>query len=182
MRRFGWFELGFTEDFLVRLFSNAGFTARRIECQASVYGEGYIFEHRGASVVPSEVWLSKDVEAGWNNPEPNGRWTKSESRLYLDTLESFTALVIDATNHHPVGQSIEITYGSQTLVVPFAPGERKEILVGAHRKAPEIVIRSPVYVPAKDHDPKSDDSRALGIFVHSISYFDKSSLDARSAV
>jgi SAM-dependent methyltransferase len=170
MRRFGWFELGFTEDFLVRLFLNAGFSAKRIECEASVYGEGYTFNHRGKTIELGQEWLSRDVAAGWNNPEPNGRWTKSESRLYLDATDSFRLLAIDATNHHPFTQLAEITYGSATCVVHFSPGEHKEIVVNANKKAPQIVIRTQAHVPASGDRPKSNDPRSLGVFIHSVTY------------
>jgi SAM-dependent methyltransferase len=165
MRRFGWFELGFTEDFLVRLFINAGFSAQRIECPSSVYGEGYTFKHRAETIDLSKEWLSQDVEFSWNNPEPNGRWTKSESRLYLDVTNSFHMLVVDVTNHHPFMQSVEVTYGTETYFTQFSPGERKEIEIKADRKAPQILFRACTHVPDESSDPRS-----LGIFVHFISY------------
>ncbi len=165
MRRFGWFELGFTEDFLIRLFTNAGFSAQRMECPSSVYGEGYTFKHRPKTIDLSKEWLSQDVDFSWNNSEPNGRWTKSESRLYLDVTDSFHMLVADVTNHHPFVQSVEVTYGSDTYITEFCPGERKEIAVKADRKAPQILFRARTHVPDQSSDP-----RPLGIFVHFISY------------
>jgi 2-polyprenyl-3-methyl-5-hydroxy-6-metoxy-1,4-benzoquinol methylase len=165
MRRFGWFELGFTEDFLIRLFANAGFSAQRIECPSSVYGEGYAFKHRAERIDLSKEWLSQDVDFSWNNPEVNGRWTKSESRLYLDATDSFRMLVVDVTNHHPFVQSVEVTYGTETYLTQFSPGERKEIAIKADRKAQQILFRARTHVPEGSSDPRS-----LGIFVHSISY------------
>jgi len=170
VKRFGWFELGFTEDFLVSIFSSAGFSAQRFECQPSIYGEGYEFKHRGARLELGSEWLSKDIEAGWNNPEPNGRWTKAESTLYLDMTDSFGELVLDATNHHPFVQSVEIEYGSATLVTKFNPGERKEVSIAAAEKASKIIVRTRAHTPARDYSPKAQDSRSLGIFVHAIEY------------
>jgi SAM-dependent methyltransferase len=170
MRRFRWFELGFTEEFLIGLFLNAGFSAQRIECPPSIYGEGYTFTHRGARVDLSQEWLSYDIETGWNNPEPDGCWTKAEARLFLDSTDSFRELVVDATNHHPFAQSVEIAYGNATCVVRFKKGERKEIVINADTKTPQIVFRTPTHVPATGYKTKSEDSRALGIFVHSLMY------------
>jgi hypothetical protein len=170
VRRFGWFELGFTEDFLVRIFANAGFTAQRIECPPTIYGEGYTFKHRGKSLELGSEWLSHDIDGSWNNPESNGRWTKAESRLYLDMTDSFSDLVLDATNHHPWTQSVEVTYGSATMVAKFKSGERKQIVVGAHEKAFQIIIRTRAYTPSIDYEPKAQDSRSLGIFVHAVNY------------
>jgi SAM-dependent methyltransferase len=170
IRRFGWFELGFTEDFLVGLFSGAGFSARRIECEPSIYGVIYLFKHRGASLEPGSEWLSLEIESTWNNPEPNGRWTKAESKLYLDMTDGFSEIVLDATNHHPLVQPVEITYGSVTLVTKFNPGERKQVVISASEKAPQIIMRTRAYIPAVDSSSKSNDSRSLGLFVHAIHY------------
>jgi SAM-dependent methyltransferase len=170
VKRFGWFELGFTEDFLVGLFSSAGFSAQRIECQPTIYGEGYTFKHRGTSLELGNEWLSHDIEVGWNNPEPNGRWTKAESRLNLDMTDSFSELIVDATNHHPFVQPVEITYGSAIFGTKFKPGERKKIVIGADKKASQIIMRTRAYTPASDYSPKAQDSRCLGIFVHAIEY------------
>jgi 2-polyprenyl-3-methyl-5-hydroxy-6-metoxy-1,4-benzoquinol methylase len=170
IKRFGWFELGFTEEFLVSLFSDAGFSARRIECEPSIYGAIYAFKHRGTSLEPGSEWLSFEIESGWNNPEPEGRWTKAESKLYLDTRDGFSELVLDATNHHPFTQPVEITYGSATVVTKFNPGERKQVVISANEKAPQIVIRTRAYIPAADPSRKASDSRSLGLFVHAIHY------------
>ena len=131
---------------------------------------GYTSSTGGRNREPGSEWLSYDIEAGWNNPEPNGRWTKAEARLYLDMTDSFSELIIDATNHHPFVQPVEITYGSATLDTKFNPGERKEIVIGANKKASQIIIRTRVYSPASDYSPKAQDSRSLGIFVHAIEY------------
>jgi SAM-dependent methyltransferase len=63
VRRFHWFELGFTEDFLVGLFTNAGFTGERIECTMSSLGEGYLFKHRGAKIDMAKGWLPFDADS-----------------------------------------------------------------------------------------------------------------------
>jgi 2-polyprenyl-3-methyl-5-hydroxy-6-metoxy-1,4-benzoquinol methylase len=170
IKRFGWFELGFTEDFLVSLFSGAGFSARRIECEPSIYGVIYAFKHRGASLEPGSEWLPLEIESAWNNPEPNGRWTKAESKLYLDMTDGFSEIVLDATNHHPMAQPVEITYGSARFVTKFNPGERKQVVISANEKAPTIIIRTRAHIPAADSSAQANDPRSLGLFVHAIHY------------
>ena len=44
MRSTRWFELGFTEAFVYELFGRAGFSGRRVDCEASLFGRLYIFE------------------------------------------------------------------------------------------------------------------------------------------
>src|ERR1700737_3852944 len=62
--------------------------------------------------------------------------------------DSFRERVLDATNHPPFVQPVEISYGSATLVAKFSPGERKEIVIGTDEKASQIVIRTRPYTPA----------------------------------
>jgi SAM-dependent methyltransferase len=43
MRKTGWFELGFTQQFLLRFFSKYGFLGEHIECTPSLFGDLYRF-------------------------------------------------------------------------------------------------------------------------------------------
>jgi 2-polyprenyl-3-methyl-5-hydroxy-6-metoxy-1,4-benzoquinol methylase len=170
VRRFGWLELGFTEDFLVGLFTDAGFTAERIECAPSIHGTGYIFKHRGPKLQIAEQWFPDSSAAGWNNPEEHGRWTKAEAQLRLDTTDNFRTLEIDAQNHHPFTQSVEFRYGDSVTTVRFGTGERKTMVIDAARKAPLLTIRTRARVPAENYVLKSRDTRALGILIRSVAY------------
>jgi len=44
VRRQHWFELGFSQAFLYRVFERAGFRGRRIDCDVSEFGRLYVFE------------------------------------------------------------------------------------------------------------------------------------------
>lgn len=48
VRQQRWFELGFTEAFLLELFGREGFEVRRIDCEPSLFGRLYVCEPRGA--------------------------------------------------------------------------------------------------------------------------------------
>lgn len=170
VRRFGWLELGFTEEYILRLFTDAGFVARRIDCQPSIHGSGYIFTLRGDKLELSELWLPDDLDAGWNNPEEHGRWTKNAARLLLDTTDNFRVLEIDAQNHHPFRQSVEFRYGDSVKRADFKTGERKRIAIDASRKAPQLDIRTRTHVPAERLILHTPDTRPLGILIRSISY------------
>ena len=165
-----WFELGFTEDFIVSLFTNAGFVAQRIECPVSKWGEGYIFQHRGPRLELAAHWLPIAESEGWYGAEPHGRWTRERACLSLDASDSFAALEVEATNHHPLEQSVELLYGETAVKEVFRPGERKTLRVPAVSKAPRLTINCRALCPAKDYKTGSADSRALGIFVHSVAY------------
>jgi hypothetical protein len=170
VRIWHWFELGFTEDFLVSLFANAGFVAERMECAASAWGEGYIFRHRPDSIAMRKHWLPADESETWHGQEPDGRWTREESYLTVDATDSFTALEIEAANCHAVQQSLELTYGRTITREDFQPGERRTLRIDAQAKAGRLVFRSKALIPAEDSASGSTDTRALGIFVHQVRY------------
>ncbi len=170
VKEFGWMELGFTEDFLVELLTNAGFAAERVDCAPSVFGSGYLFRHRGPGVDLRSTWLTDTLEAGWNTREDIGRWTKDEARLFLDTTNTFQTLEIDASNRHPFSQTAEFRYGEIVRKVRFGMGERKTITLEATRKAPQLVISAPAHVPARNLLLRSSDTRRLGIMLHSVQY------------
>jgi 2-polyprenyl-3-methyl-5-hydroxy-6-metoxy-1,4-benzoquinol methylase len=44
VRKQRWFELGFSETFLLALFTAAGFKGRRIDCEPTLFGRLYVFE------------------------------------------------------------------------------------------------------------------------------------------
>jgi SAM-dependent methyltransferase len=52
MRQTRWFELGFSEAFLLALFERAGFVGRRVDCEPSLFGRLHIFERTPGSASP----------------------------------------------------------------------------------------------------------------------------------
>jgi 2-polyprenyl-3-methyl-5-hydroxy-6-metoxy-1,4-benzoquinol methylase len=169
IRRYHWFELGFTEEFLTGVFINAGFSAERFEAPASSACDTYRFEHRPERIDLWECWLPSALESGWNSRETQGRWTRGEARLFVDASASFQKLIVVATNHHPFALSVEIEYGPLRLSERFRAGERKELVLGAN-SGRQIVFRSPAYSPARDYLRKRADNRTLGLFVQSLRY------------
>jgi SAM-dependent methyltransferase len=170
MRRFHWFELGFSEEFLVGVFVNAGFSAQRIDGPPSGLSDVYHFKRRAQSILLSQEWLPDALDVGWNTRETDGRWTKGEARLLVDSTDSFSELVILATNHHPFALRLEIVYGGVSHRVRFRAGQHRKIVIPVQMRDRQIMFRSPAYVPARDYWRRRQDSRALGIFVHSVSY------------
>jgi SAM-dependent methyltransferase len=161
-----WFELGFSEYFLTTLFVNNGYVAEYFDCPMSIFGQVYSFVPRPTKIELGKYWAPDVDEGGWHAPEPMGRWTREHAAVILDQTDNFEALEITATNHHPNVHPVTITYGDVITVVDFRPGERKSIRIDAGNKAPRIVLSSRTIVPA----PATGDTRALGIYVHSLEY------------
>lgn len=170
VRRFGWLELGFTEEYILRLFTDEGFVARRIDCESSIHGSGYIFQARGDKLLLSEQWFPDDIGSGWNNPEEHGRWTTAHARVLLDTSNNFHSLEIEAQNHHPITQTVDFLYGDSLVTTTFRTGESKTVVIKAASKAPELSIHTKALVPANRYFMRTSDTRALGILIRSIRY------------
>jgi SAM-dependent methyltransferase len=170
MRLRHWFELGFTEDFIVNLFTAAGFVAEPMECSASAYGQGYVFRQRDHRVELGRKWLPLIEGETWHGPETQGRWTKGDTFISLDTTDSFGQLEIDATNYHPCRGVVDVTYGHTKVRETFEAGERKTISIDATVKSPRLAFRTRTLVPEKDYERKAADGRALGIFIGEIRY------------
>ena len=76
---------------------------------------------------------------------------------------------IRATNFLPKVRLVNIDYGDIKTVAQFEPGECRIIRIDAKLKAPRITFASETTVPSYNGLP-SHDTRALGIYIHSISY------------
>ena len=169
IRKFHWFELGYSEDFITNLFVNHGYSAEWIDCPVSIFGLIYSFAPRKSKIELGKHWLPSVDAEGWHAPEPAGRWTREVSSLALDQSESFGALEITATNFLPNMRLLNIEYGDKKIVVKFEPGEYKTVRINAQIKAPRITFACATIVPVGDGSA-SKDTRALGIYLHAIDY------------
>jgi SAM-dependent methyltransferase len=170
MRSRHWFELGFTEDFIVGLFVAAGFTIRKMECAMSIYGAGYICTHRSNRVDMGTQWLPLVEGESWHDAQGDGRWTKTHSYLTLDCTESFGDIELDVINHHPFEQVLDLEYGLTKLRVSVGPGERKTIAIPAQQKARRLDFRCATFVPTPGVGNLVADRRSLGIYVTELRY------------
>ena len=170
VRQFHWLELGFSEDFIVGLFTNAGFVAERMHCPTSIFGDGYILRHRPDRIEMSKQWLPECEGQTWHEPEAEGRWTTSESWLTVDATDSYRMLEIEATNHHRRKQTVEVTLGQSSVVATFRPDEHRIIRLKPDAKAARLKFRSESRLQAKALTKRSSDRRSLGIFVNELRY------------
>lgn len=169
IRKFHWFELGYSEDFITNFFVNNGYNAEWIDCPVSTFGMIYSFAPRASRIHFGKLWLPSVDEEGWHAAEPAGRWTRDVSSLALDQTESFDAIEISATNHHPKNYPVSIEYGNVTTIVNFSPGEHKTIRIDAKIKSPRITFACETIVPGGS-GLVSNDTRSLGIYLHTIDY------------
>jgi 2-polyprenyl-3-methyl-5-hydroxy-6-metoxy-1,4-benzoquinol methylase len=167
VRRRGWLELGFTEQFIMALFTRHGFVGRRMD-GFSAYDRGYVFERRPASIKMSDVWLPDAMELGWHSRDAEGRWTKGDAAILVDTSPTFHSIAIELTNHHRTEQTVRLRHGNALSEASLNPGATAEIAVSALSRAPQILIETSGRVPAEDGI--SNDNRCLGAYVRRIIY------------
>ncbi len=170
VRKQHWFELGFSEDFLCELFINAGFVARRVDCEPSLFGRLHVFERRPDEVNPGLQWLPTVLADEWHGPEADGRWTKSESRWPVEADGSFSAIEVDLANHLQHRQRVIVVYGCTEHPVDLAAGARSTLRLPARPSARALVFRCKTQVLSWFVRMRSGDKRELGIFVRRVRY------------
>ena len=111
-------------------------------------------------------WLPFHEDATWFGHEPNGRWTRGDSRLTVDETESYSQLELEMSNCHARQQLLDIELGATRSRVEFAPGERKTVTLNCEGKAPTLRFRSETFAAAAG----SGDPRLLGVLVHEVRY------------
>jgi 2-polyprenyl-3-methyl-5-hydroxy-6-metoxy-1,4-benzoquinol methylase len=162
-----WYELGFTEEFILGYFFSMGFVYRKRPGMISHYANIYEFLPRPVSINLSEWRLPPDDDYTWHDPEPNGRWSKSRSTITLDRASDWSALRVDLSNFHPKKQTFRLEIDHNSIDLSLFPGERKQFdFRREDGKGPLIIVCEPI-------SPRSygaDDNRELGIFCHSITY------------
>lgn len=169
IRNLRWFELGYSEDFIGNFFVNNGYAAVCFDCPISDFGVTYSFSPRPDNIEMGMHWLPCVDAEGWHAPEQHGRWTRGKSTMALDQTDSFQALDVTVTNHHDTQHALNIDYGGVTTTAYIEAGQTATIRIDAKAKSPKIMFASDTFVPGGP-GMESNDSRALGIFVHSIDY------------
>lgn len=169
VRRFHWFELGFSEDFLYQLFTHAGFTIQRIPCEPSLFGRLYLCELRPAELHMGQQWLPPVLEEGWHAAEPDGRWTRASARLALDPGVRQGQIELDLANLLDGRQTITLQSGEQRLRIVLGPGERRTAQWPASGQA-WLQIDTRTGRPNAFRRWLRGERRSLGVFVRRLRY------------
>jgi 2-polyprenyl-3-methyl-5-hydroxy-6-metoxy-1,4-benzoquinol methylase len=167
-----WYELGFHEEFLVRLFNRNGFLYKKHYGHITNLAIIYEFVRRPAVVKFNEWQFPPDVDSQWNNFDPDGRWTKASSIIPIDCTETWTKLKITCHNHHPALQEVKFRLGDKYVeTVKFRPGELLHVLL--ERPVPLADHADHVTIETETIQPSnygSKDQRHLGIYVKEMEY------------
>lgn len=139
----GWFELGFNEGYIIKLFINNGFVASKYDCNDTHFGITYLFELRKNKIDLSQYWLPYEEEITWNGIETKGqgRWSKDKSIISLDQSNDFKYIKINAVNHDNVAKKIKFIYGDIEVTETFYPGQAKYVKLDAKIKFDQLIIQ-----------------------------------------
>ena len=134
----------------------------------SIYGLLYSFTPRPTRIDLSVHWLPCVDAGGWHASETGGRWTGQSASLAVDQTDTFRRVDNAMSNCCEQPRTLEIEYGGATTSVDFKAGERKVVSLPADAKSPKITFQCETFCPSETS--ASSDTRALGIFVHTIVY------------
>jgi SAM-dependent methyltransferase len=142
IRRWRWFELGFSEDFLYEIFTHHGFVIRKHRCEPSLWGLTYVCERRSREVHLGQTWLPPQLEAqGWYQAESDGRQTRSTARLALDGDDEVAKLELDLVNRNASSINVTVAAGDWAETLVLVPGEHRTI-TWTRNKARWLELRS----------------------------------------
>jgi SAM-dependent methyltransferase len=127
VRRHHWFELGFSEDFLTELFTSHGLTIERFRCEPTLFGRLYQCEPRPDEIHLGKLWMPPVQEEGWHGQEADGRWTRGQARLFLDSRPRGGHVELDLANPLRRPQKVLISCGAWSERLQLAPGEQRTV-------------------------------------------------------
>jgi 2-polyprenyl-3-methyl-5-hydroxy-6-metoxy-1,4-benzoquinol methylase len=125
IRRWHWFELGFSEHFLHEIFAQAGFTIRRHQCEPSLWGRTYVCERWPDELRLAQAWLPPVMEDHWHAPEAEGRRPRRDAYLVLPGGPAAAAqLEIDIANVSATPLTVELSTEDWRQRTQLSPGKR----------------------------------------------------------
>jgi SAM-dependent methyltransferase len=156
IRRNGWMELGFRQDFFVRLMMRCGWLVQFRG--APVYrGWTYIAEAMGGEINLGAPFILFD---GWSEPEGHHRWTVVEhAGLPLpDRRFPVMKIAVEVANFLPTSKWVKIRAGDTIRSAEIHSGKTHLIDLGRTQNVSELLIETTLSrIP--------NDSRTLGIAV-----------------
>ena len=174
VRRHGWMELGFQEDYLLRVLLHEGFVVSRTHVEAlGSFGLLYRGRLHDGRVRPSETLLPSTEAASWAPTPPQSEpwlWAQVDSRLTLDHDLCWAAVTVTVANHLPVPLNATIDTGGAGPATRrcFLPGERVDLSIPLPPEGRELRVWSETAVPALLGI--NADQRPLGVAVEELRY------------
>ena len=167
VRKRGWFEIGFQEDFLLKCFVTRGFVYRKHPGVISSCATVYEFQPKPPLIGLATWSLLPSDDSTWHPVDPGGRWTKARSVITLDSSDPSSAIGVRATNYHHRRRTVRFICGNCVEETIFERAETKEVLLARGSSD------SPLAIECETLCPRAygvSDDRELGIFVEDLRY------------
>jgi hypothetical protein len=163
-------ELGFREDYIVKLLLRHGFSvSRHNNADIGPLGLLYVGTRLDDGLEPGSTLLPGDEAASWNpSGEPGLRFATRRSLLSVADLVGWSEVRLQLQNYlnRPITVALQLGAARHTETVP--PNALSSVVLPVGNGAGPLVIES------ETHCPKelgiNDDPRHLGIALLSLSY------------
>ena len=169
IRRFGWLELGFSENYFIELLERAGFYAERRTYVDYPVANGYLARKATDYIPLSKLLIRSPYADGWNEPDTGGRFTKGSGggSLPMALFSKMKRMVVKLWNHGPKTIRISLFADSVKLVADDIPASSyHELTAEVLHKAKDFRIESASWSPFDLG--LSSDNRMLGVYVVAI--------------
>ena len=160
-----WFELGFQEDYLVRMFIANGFVWTKYPCAMTHYGDAHAFRPRPPRIYLATYSIPSAAGEGWFAPETTGRWTAKQAHLPIDASGRHTHIRFSFANYHSSSMTCTLSCGGQPTT--FQLDSQRQAIVSL---ACVLGTRTANITCAYAGAPSLQDSRVLGIFLQWFEY------------
>jgi hypothetical protein len=161
-------ELGFHEEYLLRLFHRAGWLVRKHPCPLTPIADMFVARKNHGRTSAGELCLPADEAETWHAPEGPLRWTRGRSILTLDSRPRWSAVTLTLTSHNPRPVPVEVACGPNQVRTRLSPGESRPVTVPLPAGTRLLEVVSPVFCPKVLG--LNDDPRQLGVVVGEIAY------------
>jgi 2-polyprenyl-3-methyl-5-hydroxy-6-metoxy-1,4-benzoquinol methylase len=160
IRRFGWFETGFTESYFLDMLLRSGWTCTKSELTGIDASTVFIARRAKGKYKIGEILLPPQQARTWHRPEGTHRWTTAESVIRLPELNG--TIDIDVHDHSNSQRRVRLTVGRNTREFTLEPGRATRLTIQCDSQDSLLKINSDTWRPS-DHG--SDDPRILGVAV-----------------
>lgn len=167
---FRWMELGFHDDYILRLLLRHGFSVqKRHQPDIGPLGLLYIGTKIDGELQPGQTLLPADEAATWNaSDEYLLKFATERSMISVADLVGHSEIILSLRNYLslPLGVSVALGDAAHTKIVP--PGDTVSVVLPMHGNTGPLIVMSDTHCPQELG--LNDDSRHLGIALLSLTY------------
>jgi len=167
-RTHGWMELGFREEYFVRLLHRGGWLVRKCPCSLTPAADTFVARKNHGRTSAGELYLPADEAATWHGPEGPARWTTGRSVLTLDSRPRWSAVTLTLTSWNPRPWPVEVACGPNRVQTRLSRGETRAVTLPLPGGTRRLEVVSPIF--CQKTLGLNDDPRQVGVVVGEIVY------------